>query len=67
MREDRNVPVFCQLRRRTGVIEMSMRQINRFRPCAAAEAPFGRLDNLRGPPRQTGIDKGPGTAVMPNE
>ena len=64
VRINRHVPFFGQLSRRSAVIEMPVRKIDRRWPRACSEARFRRFENVSGPARQSGIDQRPGFARM---
>jgi hypothetical protein len=59
MRVNRDVPVFRQLKRGAGVIEMAMRQDDRFRRSARAKAGFGGFKNLVRSAWKSRVDEGP--------
>src|SRR2546423_6595299 len=67
MSVNRDVPVLRQGKRGPGVIEMAMRQNNRFRSGARAEPRFGRYDDLVRPARQPRVHQHPWTARPPNK
>src|SRR5437868_1109296 len=67
MRIDRDVPIFRQPQRRTGMVEVPMREYDRFRSRARTKARFGRFNDLPRPPGKSGIHQHPRAARPPDE
>src|SRR4051812_21786486 len=67
VREDRNIPVFSKLQDRTGVVEMTMSEINGLRSCPSPKTRFGRFDDLRRAAGRTSVNQSPRPTLMPDK